>query len=142
MPDRLPDPIADDLVRPGASLGRLLATHQLETRRAILEVVGVRAAEAGDHLGVATNASVARRTYAIIIGQQAVAAVTEWISPGHLAAMARVAARRTASRNHSHEPANVLRVVDAASSSSPTFDDSSGRSCTCGTCWPERVKLS
>ena len=89
VPDRLPDPIADDLVRPGASLGRLLATHQLETRRAILEVVGVRAAEAGEHLGVATNASVARRTYAIIIGQQAVAAVTEWISPGHLAAMAR-----------------------------------------------------
>ena len=88
MPDRLPDPIAD-LVRPGASLGRLLATHQLETRRAILEVVGVRAAEAGEYLGVATNASVARRTYAIIIGQQAVAAVTEWISPGHLAAMAR-----------------------------------------------------
>jgi chorismate-pyruvate lyase len=85
VPDRLPGEIADCLVRPGASLGRLLATHHLESRREILEIVAVRAAEAGEHLGLRPSATLARRTYAITIGRQTVAAVTEWLPPGRLA---------------------------------------------------------
>ena len=85
VPDRLPSEIADRLVRPGASLGRLLATHQLESRREIIEIVAVRAAEAGEYLGLRPAATLARRTYAIRIGRRAVAAVTEWLPPGRLA---------------------------------------------------------
>ncbi len=87
VPDRLPGEIADRLARPGASLGRLLATQQLESRREVLEIVAVRAAEAGEHLGLHPSATVARRTYAISIGRRTVAAVTEWLPPGRLAAM-------------------------------------------------------
>ncbi len=87
VPDRLPDEIADRLGHEGASLGRLFASHRLETRREVLDVVAVRAAEAGDLLGVRPNATLARRTYTIVIGQRAVAAVTEWLAPGRLAAM-------------------------------------------------------
>jgi chorismate-pyruvate lyase len=85
VPDRLPDEIADCLVRPGASLGRVLATHLLESRREILEIVEVRAAEAGDYLGLGPSATLARRTYVIRIGRRPIAAVTEWIPPGRLA---------------------------------------------------------
>ena len=70
----------------GASLGRLLASHQLETRREVLDIVTVRAEEAGEHLGVGPNATLARRTYTIVVGKQAVAAVTEWLAPGRLTA--------------------------------------------------------
>ena len=84
-PDRLPGVIADRLLRAGASLGRLLAARQLETRRAVLDIVAVRAGEAGDDLGVAPNETLARRTYTIVIGQRTVAAVTEWLAPGRLA---------------------------------------------------------
>ena len=88
-PDRLPASIADRLARPGASLGRLLAAHHLETRRDILEIVAARAGEASEHLGVRPSATLARRTYAIVIGQRTVAAVTEWLAPGRLAALTR-----------------------------------------------------
>ncbi len=85
VPDRLRGQIADCLARPGASLGRLLATHELESRREILEIVAVRAAEAGEHLGIGPSGTLARRTYAIRIGRRTVAAVTEWLPPGRLA---------------------------------------------------------
>ncbi len=88
-PDRLPGVNADRLLRAGASLGRLLAARQLETRRTILHIDAVRAGEAGDHLDVRPSTTLARRTYTIVIGRRAVAAVTEWLSPGRLAAMAR-----------------------------------------------------
>ena len=86
--DRLPGSVADRLGRGGASLGRLLAAHRLETRRTILEIAGVQAAEACEYLGVRSSATLARRTYAIMIGQRSVAAVTEWLVPGRLAAIA------------------------------------------------------
>ena len=89
VPDRLPSEIADRLVRAGASLGRLLAGRQLETRRAVLHIVAIRAGEAGDHLGVGSNAKLFRRTYTIVLGQRTVAAVTEWLCPGRLATMTR-----------------------------------------------------
>jgi hypothetical protein len=37
-------------------------------------------------LGVESSATLARRTYTIMIGQQTIAAVTEWLVPGRLAA--------------------------------------------------------
>ena len=85
VPDRLPGRIADRLVRAGASLGRLLAARHLETRRAVLHIDAVRAGAAGDHLGVRPSATLARRTYTIVIGRRTVAAVTEWLLPGRLA---------------------------------------------------------
>jgi chorismate-pyruvate lyase len=87
VPGRLPDVIADRLLRAGASLGRLLAARRLETRREILDLVALRAGRAGDHLAVGPSATLARRTYTIAIGRRAVAVVTEWLVPGRLGAM-------------------------------------------------------
>jgi chorismate-pyruvate lyase len=84
VPDRLPRGLADRLAHPGASLGRLVAAHQLESRREIVEIVTVRAAEAGEHLGLLPSATLARRTYLIKIGRRNAAAVTEWVPPGRL----------------------------------------------------------
>jgi chorismate-pyruvate lyase len=95
VPDRLPTVIGNRLLRAGASLGRLLAARQLETRRAILHIVAVRAGEACDHLGVRPSATLARRTYTIVVGQRTVAAVTEWLSPGRLATMTRASGEAT-----------------------------------------------
>jgi chorismate-pyruvate lyase len=89
VPDRLPDWFADRLLHAGVSLGRLLAAGQLETRREIHQIVAGRAGEAADHLDVRPGATLLRRTYTILIGQRAVAAVTEWLVPGRLAATAR-----------------------------------------------------
>ena len=86
VPDRLPGVNAECLLRAGASLGRLLTDRQLETRRAVLHIAAVRAGEAGDHLDVRASATLVRRTYTIVIGQRTVAAVTEWLAPGRLAA--------------------------------------------------------
>jgi chorismate-pyruvate lyase len=86
VPDRLPDMIAERLGHAGASLGRVLAAGPLETRRDIGHIVAVRAGAAGDHLDVSPGTTVARRTYTIVVGQQPVAAVTEWLCPGRLAA--------------------------------------------------------
>jgi chorismate-pyruvate lyase len=96
VPDRLPGVIADRLLRAGASLGRLLAARQLETRRAVLDVVSVRAGEASDYLGVRPSATLARRTYTIVVGQRTVAVVTEWLFPGRLVAAARARGGATA----------------------------------------------
>ena len=85
-PDRLPDALGTRLLRAGASLGRLLAARQLETRREILDIVAVRAGDAGDHLGVRPSTKVIRRSYTIVIDRRTVAAVTEWLPPGRLAA--------------------------------------------------------
>jgi chorismate-pyruvate lyase len=86
-PERLPEEIGDRLQRQGASLGRLIATRQLETRRQLVEIVGVRAGAVGDRLGVRPGAQLARRTYTIVVGGRTVAAVTEWLAPGRLATM-------------------------------------------------------
>ena len=87
-PDRLPGVSAECLLRVGASLGRLLAGRELETRRAVLDIAAVRAGEAGDHLDLRPSATLARRTYTIVIGRRTVAAVTAWLAPGRLAAVA------------------------------------------------------
>ena len=86
VPDRLPGAMADHLLRAGASLGRLLAGRQLETRREILDIAAVRAGEECDHFGVRPSATLARRTYTIVIDHRTVAAVSEWLAPGRLAA--------------------------------------------------------
>ena len=86
VPDRVPDPVGRGLQRAGASLGRLLAAGRLESRRDILEITAVRAAAAGDHLEVAPSALLVRRCYTILIGRRPVAAVSEWLVPGRLAA--------------------------------------------------------
>jgi chorismate-pyruvate lyase len=88
-PGRLPGACAEHLMRAGASLGRLLLADALETRREVLQITGVRAGEASDALGVASSATVARRTYRIVIRGRAAAAVTEWLPTGRLAATAR-----------------------------------------------------
>jgi beta-ribofuranosylaminobenzene 5'-phosphate synthase len=87
VPGRLPGVVGDRLMRAGASLGRLLAARRLEMRRDILDLVAVRAGAAADHLAVGSSATLARRTYTIAIDRRAVAAVTEWLAPGRLAAM-------------------------------------------------------
>jgi chorismate-pyruvate lyase len=99
VPDRLPAVIADSLLHAGASLGRLLATGELETRRTILDIVAVRAGEASDYLGVEPGATLARRTYTIVFGRQAVAAVTEWLVPGRLTLASGEASVRPRSRS-------------------------------------------
>ena len=83
-PDRLPDGLADGLLHAGASLGRLLSAGGLETRRTVLDIELVRAGDVSDYLGVEPGATLARRTYTIVVGGQAVAAVTEWLAPGRL----------------------------------------------------------
>jgi chorismate-pyruvate lyase len=89
VPGCLPGACADRLMRAGASLGRLLLADSLETRREVLEVITARAGAASDALGVAAGATLARRTYRIVIAGRAAAAVTEWLPPGRLAATAR-----------------------------------------------------
>jgi chorismate-pyruvate lyase len=89
-PDRLPRHVAEHLQRPGASLGRLLLAGLLETRRDVLHITTVRAGAAGAHLDVGSRATLARRTYTIVIGQQSIAVVTEWLVPGRLAVTTRV----------------------------------------------------
>ena len=54
----------------------------------MLHTVAVRAGKAGDYLGVLPGARLARRTYTIAVGRRTVAAVTEWLAPGRLAAAA------------------------------------------------------
>jgi chorismate-pyruvate lyase len=85
-PDRLPGRIGDHLQRAGASLGRLLTAGLLETRRDILRLTTVRAGAAGRPLGVSAGVTLARRDYTIVVERQAIAAVTEWLVPGRLAA--------------------------------------------------------
>jgi chorismate-pyruvate lyase len=89
VPNRLPEALADRLREPGASLGRLLATGRLETRRELLEIVAVWAGAVGERLGVRPSARLCRRTYAIVVGGRTVAAVSEWLAPGRLATMTR-----------------------------------------------------
>jgi hypothetical protein len=48
----------------------------------------VRAGEVGEHLGVPPGASLARRTYTITIAHLTIGALTEWLVPGRLAALA------------------------------------------------------
>ena len=84
--DRLPDPTVFDIDRVGTSLGRLLNTSGLATRRRIVEVVEARDAAVSARLGVTRTACLARRTYTIATTEQTLAAVTEWIVPGRLAA--------------------------------------------------------
>jgi chorismate-pyruvate lyase len=89
VPDRLPEWFAGSLAQTGSSLGRLLAAGRLETRREIQQIDTERAGEAADHLDIWPSATLVRRSYTILIGQRAVAAVTEWLVPGRLAATAR-----------------------------------------------------
>lgn len=87
--DRLPRRIADGLAREGASLACLLTAGPVEARREVLPAEAVTADEAAcDHLGVRPGAKLAQRTSRIVIGGRAAAAVTEWLSPGRLAAAA------------------------------------------------------
>jgi chorismate-pyruvate lyase len=88
LPGRLPGACAEPLMHAGVSLGRLLLADALETRREVLRIVAVRAGEASDALGVASSATLARRTYRIVIRGRAAAAVTEWLPTGRLAATA------------------------------------------------------
>ena len=84
--DRLPDPTALDIDRVGASLGRLLNASGLVTRRRIVEIVEVRDAAVSDRLGATQTTRLARRTYTIASTERTLAAVSEWIVPGRLAA--------------------------------------------------------
>jgi chorismate-pyruvate lyase len=116
-PDRLPDPVADRLQQPGASLGRVLAASQLETRRELLEVVAVRAGAVGDRLGLRPGAQLARRSYTIVVGRRTVAAVTEWLAPGRLATTTRATAHFWAPPRPAHlwappRPAAPLRRLE------------------------------
>ena len=88
VPDRLPDGIADALVPAGGSHGRLLAAGSLEARRQVLYIAGVRAGTARDHLDVRPSTTLASRADTITISRRTVAAVTEWLCPGRLAATA------------------------------------------------------
>jgi chorismate-pyruvate lyase len=85
-PDRLPELVARALLRPGGSLGRLLAQGRLETRRELVGISAVRGGAAGYHLGARSSARLLRRTYVIALGGRSVAAISEWICPGRLAA--------------------------------------------------------
>jgi chorismate-pyruvate lyase len=87
-PDRLPELVARALLRPGASLGRLLASGRLETRRDLVGVSAVRAGAVCQHLGVRSATRLIRRTYTITVGGRPVAAISEWFCPGRLAATA------------------------------------------------------
>jgi chorismate-pyruvate lyase len=84
--DRLPGMIADRLLLADASLDRLLAAARVEARRELIDVVAVRADDAGDHLDTARRATLIRRTSVTAIQDRTVAAVTEWLVPGRLAA--------------------------------------------------------
>jgi chorismate-pyruvate lyase len=88
VPDRFPGVDAERLVLLGASLGRLLAAGRLESHREVLQITAVRAGAAADHLGVAPSATLACRTYRVVVGRRGVAVVTEWLAPGRLAAAA------------------------------------------------------
>jgi len=85
-PDRLPELVARALLRPGGSLGRLLAQGRLETRRELVGISVVRGGAAGYHLGARSSSRLLRRTYVIALGGRSVAAISEWICPGRLAA--------------------------------------------------------
>jgi chorismate-pyruvate lyase len=86
--DRLPTAVSEPLLRAGASLGRALIKGSLATRRQLLEVAAVRAAEDADDLGVSPGATLARRSYRITGGDRAAAVVTEWLPPGRLSEVA------------------------------------------------------
>jgi hypothetical protein len=88
VPDRLPGVDAERLMLQGASLGCLLAASRPESHREMLQVTAVRAGEAADHLGVGPSATLACRTYRIVVRQRAAAVVTEWLAPGRLVAVA------------------------------------------------------
>lgn len=100
VPGRLPGVDAERLRLEGASLGRLLAASRLETHREVLRTTAVRAGEAADHLRVGPSATLACRTYRIVVRQRAAAVVTEWLVPGRLAAAA-----LCSHRGHGHGPA-------------------------------------
>jgi chorismate-pyruvate lyase len=82
--DRLAAAAVERLMRPGASLGRVLTAESIATRRQILEVAATRAAESSDDLGVSPGMTLVRRTYRITAGHRAAALVSEWLVPGRL----------------------------------------------------------
>jgi beta-ribofuranosylaminobenzene 5'-phosphate synthase len=88
VPGRLPELIAKRLSRAGASLGRVLDSCRLETRREVFDVATVRAGAVGDPFGVGPSATLGRRTYTIVLDRRPIAVVTEWLVPGRLAATA------------------------------------------------------
>ena len=87
-PNRLPARLAERLTLEGTSIGRLLTGWSVETRRELLEITAIRAGEVSDHLGVEPGATLARRTYRIVIRQRTAVVVTEWLAPGRLASAA------------------------------------------------------
>jgi DNA-binding NarL/FixJ family response regulator len=101
VPDRMPHAVAERMRHAQVSLERLLAAGQLESRRDPVKLAAVRAGADGDHLAVRPSATLARRTYTVMAGNRPVAAVTEWLPPGRLAARAlRRSTARTMSRAH------------------------------------------
>jgi chorismate-pyruvate lyase len=88
VPDRLPGVNAERLRLEGASLGRLLAVSELETRREVLRITTERAGAASGHLCTEPSTTLACRTYRIMVRQRAAAVVTEWLVPGRLATAA------------------------------------------------------
>jgi chorismate-pyruvate lyase len=82
--DRLPVAVIKQLMRAGASLGRVLIAGSIGTRRELLEIAATRAAENSDDLGGSPGTRLTRRTYRIMSGLRAAAVVTEWLVPGRL----------------------------------------------------------
>ena len=86
-PDRLPE-----LDRSRACCGpedRSGACSHRADWRPVASFVGisaVRGGAGGYHLGVRSSTRLLRRTYVIVLGGRSVAAVSEWICPGRLAA--------------------------------------------------------
>jgi chorismate-pyruvate lyase len=95
--DRLPPGTAEGL-RPGASIGRLLARDGVRTRRDILDVGTIRAGEDSEALHVAANAKLAWRTYLIDVEAQPAVLITETLSPGRIAQAVRSRSRVLARR--------------------------------------------
>ncbi len=84
VPRRLPETVTDGLGRPGSSIGRLMASCAIESRRELLQTGLRRAAEASSFLELDAGAQVAWRTYRIVLRGRSAILLTEMTVPGRL----------------------------------------------------------
>jgi chorismate-pyruvate lyase len=88
VPHRLPGEMATALHRNGSSIGRLLNSASIETRRELLGIGRVRAGESSEYLDTESGASLAWRTYQITVAGQPAVLISEMIVPGRLSRFA------------------------------------------------------
>jgi chorismate-pyruvate lyase len=88
VPGRIPGQASRSLFHEGSSIGRVINSNSIETRRQLVQVGRMRAGEASDYLDTEPDTTLVWRTYQIRIGGRPALLISEIIVPGRLSASA------------------------------------------------------